>query len=96
MIELWVKPEGLRRGHDPDHPTINDISVTGQLAQLADRVIIQTKSSAFIVKPGSPEGRPLRVIFNGTSLDPAPIDPRDLACLEAMREALRTRGGRKE
>jgi hypothetical protein len=99
MIELWVKPEGLRRGHDPIHPTINDISVTGQLAQLADRVILQTKHVAVIVKGGaqSPEDPryPMRVIFDGSSLTQQPHDPKDLACLEAMREAVNTRGGRK-
>lgn len=50
MIELWVKSEGLRRGHDPGHPLITDISAPQEMVFMADRVVIETTSAAWVVK----------------------------------------------
>lgn len=64
MIELWVKPSALRKGHDPDHPKLEDIRGTDELARLADRVVLETAHAAWVMKDRDNENigpsRPLR------------------------------------
>lgn len=87
MIELWVRHTGLRLSHDPDDPKMTDIRKTDRLAQIADRVILQTKNAAFVRKDSEGSSY-VRVEFDGELLSPVPIGPGDLGKLEQMKDAL--------
>ena len=102
MITLWVKPEGLRRQHDPAKPRLVDIRRTSRLAALADKVVARTSEGTFVLKDRSQS--PLikdrihsalqlrRVFFDGRTLvvdsEAEALSNRDVHVLRAMQEAL--------
>lgn len=50
MIELWVKSNGLRKGHDPNNPELSDVAGPPELVSLAHRVVLDTASDTFVRK----------------------------------------------
>jgi hypothetical protein len=94
MIELWVRPTGLRRGHDPSNPQLTDIVGTPSLASMAHRVVLETEEAAFVRKGEDiPSKECLRVEFDpdrGFERLKVVHNVRsdDLMKLASMREAL--------
>jgi hypothetical protein len=87
MLTLWVEPGGLQRNTDPNKPTLQNISEP-RLAQIADRVIVRTWESSFLLKDKRDNTRrewlkdklefegpeDYRVFFCGRTLQPAHYD----------------------
>ena len=48
MIELWIKPSGLRRGHDPKSPKQYDVRFTPELLSIPHRTILESEAVVLV------------------------------------------------
>ncbi len=88
MIELIVTPYGLRNGHDPHNPKVEDIVGTKRIVELADRVTVKTLHGDFVLKDRRPY---VRVVFDGESIgveNPSIASPFDDEQIYKMRKEL--------
>lgn len=95
MIELWVRPSGLRRGYDPNRPELTDIVSTPELIRLADRIILCSSNGRKFVRKGDgmkqnfPYWTPVE--FNPTRVYDqlrVMVDETDMVKVAEMRKAL--------